>query len=104
MAGKVLSKAKGVAYGTVKFGVACGLGIIGSGVAIGAKAQNSVSRGLDSFADGMTLALISSMSMSPFEEKLALHSHQSSGHCKSRSGFDWGMAAAHADNQQQYGG
>lgn len=101
---KVLGKVGEIGHKALTFSAACAVGIIGTGVGLGIKAQNSASRAVDAFGDGLQMALISSMSMSSFEEKLALHQHQASGGCKSRGGFDWAMASAHADNQAQYGG
>lgn len=100
---KILTKVSDASHGALTFGAACMVGIIGTGVGMGVKAQNSVSHGIEAFGDGLQMALISSMSLSSFEEKLALHAHQASGKCKSRGGFDWAMASAHADNQAQYG-
>lgn len=99
----VLQKVSNGAHHAMTFGAACAVGIIGTGVGMGVKAKNSMSRNIEAFGDGLQMALISSMCMSSFEEKLSLHAHQASPNCKSRGGFDWAMASAHADNQAQYG-
>lgn len=100
---KILEKVSNGAHHVMTFSAACAVGIIGTGVAVGVKAKNSMSRNIEAFGDGLQMALISTMSMNSFEEKLALHAHQASGSCRNRGGFDWAMASAHADNQAQYG-
>lgn len=98
----LLQKTKGFVYNTLKFGTAVGIGVVGSGVAVGVKAKHSMDRAIDSYADGLCMALISSMSTSKFEETMGLHAHQHQ--CTNRGqGFDWAMASAYSDNQQQYG-
>lgn len=99
----VAGKAKNVAFTGLKFGTAVSVGVIGTGVLAGVKAKHAMDKSIDSFADGLAMALIDDMSFSSFEKTINMHSHQNSKECKSRGNFDWAMASTFADDSMQYG-
>ena len=103
MAGKVLEKAKNAVWGTAKFGALCGIGVVGTGVGTGVSMYKGMEKQLNSFACGLSLALINNMSMSTFEETINKHMWQEEQH-PDRHGFDWAMASTFRDDGYQFGG
>lgn len=104
---KVLNKvgkgAKNVAVGTLKFGTAAAIGVVGTGVGVGVKARKKMNTKIDGFCEGLELAILDEFSGSKMMEIINKKMYEKEHSQKGRNGIDYSMLSTFSNDAAQYG-
>ena len=100
---KLLKGAKNVATGTLKFGAATTLGVVGTGVGIGVKARKKMNTKIDGFCEGLELAILDEFSGSKMMEIINKKMYEKEHSAKGRNGIDYSMLSTFSNDSAQYG-
>lgn len=98
---KVKDTTRNVTFGSLKFAGAVGLGVVGSAMALGVKANHHADSMVNGIADALSVYIINDLAVTRLEEQInfGMQRHQQQG----RDGVNWAMMSASMDDSYQYG-